>query len=99
MAATCASCRARICGARSASSCRNRSYSAALFGKTSSTAGRTPKDEAHIRELRTMLAAADADEIHLVLSSVTSSDALQRLKQDAELAARIRDGILERLRT
>jgi len=42
------------------------------------TAGRSPRDEAHIQELRAMLAEADADEVHLALSSVTSPDALQR---------------------
>jgi flagellar biosynthesis protein FlhF len=42
------------------------------------TAGRSPRDESHLHELRTMLAQAHADEVHLVLSSVTSSAALQR---------------------
>lgn len=42
------------------------------------TAGRSPRDDAHLQELRQMLAAAQADEIHLVLSSVTSDSALQR---------------------
>jgi flagellar biosynthesis protein FlhF len=52
------------------------------------TAGRSPRDEAHIQELRSMLAEADADEVHLVLSSVTSSDALQRsLEQFREVGA------------
>lgn len=42
------------------------------------TAGRSPRDEAQIQELRSMLAEADADEVHLVLSSVTSDHALVR---------------------
>jgi flagellar biosynthesis protein FlhF len=42
------------------------------------TAGRSPRDETHIQELRDTLAEANVDEIQLVLSSVTSSDALQR---------------------
>jgi flagellar biosynthesis protein FlhF len=42
------------------------------------TAGRSPRDETHLQELRAMLAEAQADEVHLVLSSVTSSAALQR---------------------
>lgn len=33
------------------------------------TAGRSPRDEVKIRELKSMLAEADADEVHLVLSS------------------------------
>lgn len=40
------------------------------------TAGRSPKDEVKIRELRSLLAEARADEIHLVLSSVTSASGL-----------------------
>jgi flagellar biosynthesis protein FlhF len=42
------------------------------------TAGRSPRDDAHLQELRQMLKEAQADEIHLVLSSVTSDAALQR---------------------
>lgn len=42
------------------------------------TAGRSPRDTSHIEELRTMIAAANADEIHLVLSSVASGESLQR---------------------
>ena len=34
------------------------------------TAGRSPKDEVRIQELRAFLTEADADEVHLVLSSV-----------------------------
>jgi flagellar biosynthesis protein FlhF len=52
------------------------------------TAGRSPRDEAHIQELRSMLAEADADEVHLVLSSVTSGDALERsVEQFREVGA------------
>jgi flagellar biosynthesis protein FlhF len=40
------------------------------------TAGRSPKDEVKIRELRALLAEARADEIHLVLSSVASAASL-----------------------
>lgn len=42
------------------------------------TAGRSPRDETHMQELRTMLAEADADEVHLVLSSVASGATLER---------------------
>jgi len=46
------------------------------------TAGRSPKDEIKIRELRTLLNEARADEIHLVLSSVASAKTLsQTLEQ------------------
>jgi flagellar biosynthesis protein FlhF len=44
------------------------------------TAGRSPRDEVKIQELRTMLAEAQADEVHLVLSSVNS---LENLKKTA----------------
>ncbi|MCC6494351.1 MAG: flagellar biosynthesis protein FlhF [Pirellulales bacterium] len=40
------------------------------------TAGRSPRDEVRIRELRTMLAEARPDEVHLVLSSAASSRGL-----------------------
>ena len=40
------------------------------------TAGRSPKDEVKIRELKALLAEAEADEVHLVLSSVASASAL-----------------------
>jgi flagellar biosynthesis protein FlhF len=42
------------------------------------TAGRSPKDELKIQELKSMLAEADADEVHLVLSSVASAKSLMR---------------------
>jgi flagellar biosynthesis protein FlhF len=42
------------------------------------TAGRSPRDESHMQELRATLADANPDEVHLVLSSVTSAEALQR---------------------
>ena len=37
------------------------------------TAGRSPKDEVRIQELRAFLTEADADEVHLVLSSVAGA--------------------------
>ena len=37
------------------------------------TAGRSPKDEVRIQELRAFLTEADADEVHLVLSSVAGN--------------------------
>jgi len=40
------------------------------------TAGRSPRDEVKIRELRALLAEARADEVHLVLSSVASAASL-----------------------
>ena len=42
------------------------------------TAGRSPKDEVKIRELRSLLAEARADEVHLVLSSAASAANLIR---------------------
>jgi flagellar biosynthesis protein FlhF len=42
------------------------------------TAGRSPRDEVKIQELRTMLSEAKADEVHLVLSAVGSAGALKR---------------------
>lgn len=45
------------------------------------TAGRSPRDEVKIQELKSMLHEARADEVHLVLSSVAS---LQALKKTAE---------------
>ncbi|MHB0955750.1 MAG: flagellar biosynthesis protein FlhF [Pirellulaceae bacterium] len=44
------------------------------------TAGRSPRDEVKIQELKSMLAEAEADEVHLVLSSVTS---LENMKKTA----------------
>ncbi|MHB8968990.1 MAG: flagellar biosynthesis protein FlhF [Pirellulaceae bacterium] len=44
------------------------------------TAGRSPRDEVKIQELKNMLAEAEADEVHLVLSSVNS---LENLKKTA----------------
>ena len=40
------------------------------------TAGRSPRDEVRIRELRSMLAEATPDEVHLVLSAATSARSL-----------------------
>ncbi len=42
------------------------------------TAGRSPRDEVRIQELKCMLAEARADEVHLVLSSVASQPGLER---------------------
>jgi flagellar biosynthesis protein FlhF len=42
------------------------------------TAGRSPRDEVKIQELRAFLQEARADEVHLVLSSVGSATTLQR---------------------
>ena len=42
------------------------------------TAGRSPRDEVKIQELKSMLAEARADEIHLVLSSVSSPTSLTK---------------------
>jgi len=42
------------------------------------TAGRSPKDEVKIRELRAFLTEAGADEVHLVLSSVASPRTLEQ---------------------
>lgn len=41
------------------------------------TAGRSPKDEVKIQELKAFLAESRADEVHLVLSSVSGASALQ----------------------
>ncbi len=40
------------------------------------TAGRSPRDDVKIQELKSMLAEAQADEVHLVLSSVASARSL-----------------------
>jgi flagellar biosynthesis protein FlhF len=42
------------------------------------TAGRSPRDEVKIQELRTMLGEAKADEVHLVLSIVGGASGLKR---------------------
>jgi flagellar biosynthesis protein FlhF len=42
------------------------------------TAGRSPKDEVRIQELRAFLSEAEADEVHLVLSSMASGRALEQ---------------------
>ncbi|MGO8690757.1 MAG: GTP-binding protein, partial [Thermoguttaceae bacterium] len=42
------------------------------------TAGRSPKDEVRIQELRAFVTEADADEIHLVLSAMTGERTLQQ---------------------
>jgi flagellar biosynthesis protein FlhF len=43
------------------------------------TAGRSPRDEVQLQELQAMLAEAAPDEVHLVLSSVTSAAGLSNL--------------------
>lgn len=45
------------------------------------TAGRSPRDEVRIQELKTMLGEANADEVHLVLSSVTSAASMKKTAQ------------------
>ena len=42
------------------------------------TAGRSPKDDVKIQELRALLAEADADEVHLVLAAVAGASTLAR---------------------
>ncbi|MEX0675748.1 MAG: flagellar biosynthesis protein FlhF [Pirellulales bacterium] len=42
------------------------------------TAGRSPRDEVKIQELKSMLAEASPDEVHLVLSSVASAGSLAK---------------------
>lgn len=42
------------------------------------TAGRSPKDEVKLQELKSFLGEAQADEVHLVLSSVASASSLRR---------------------
>jgi flagellar biosynthesis protein FlhF len=45
------------------------------------TAGRSPRDEVRVQELRTFLEEASADEVHLVLSSVAATRTLQETAQ------------------
>ena len=45
------------------------------------TAGRSPRDDIKIQELKSMLAEAQADEVHLVLSSISSGSTLTRTVQ------------------
>jgi flagellar biosynthesis protein FlhF len=45
------------------------------------TAGRSPRDEVRIQELRAFLTEAGADEVHLVLSSVAASRTLEETAQ------------------
>lgn len=49
------------------------------------TAGRSPRDEVKLQELKSMLAEAAPDEVHLVLSSVASASTL--VKTAAQFAA------------
>jgi flagellar biosynthesis protein FlhF len=51
------------------------------------TAGRSPRDEVKIQELRAFLAEAQADEVHLVLSSVASASSLARTAERFAVAA------------
>ena len=50
------------------------------------TAGRSPKDEVRLQELRAFISEASADEVHLVLSSMASS---RTLEQTAEQFAAV----------
>ena len=45
------------------------------------TAGRSPRDEVKIQELKSMLAEAMPDEVHLVLSSVASAGTLSKMAE------------------
>ena len=45
------------------------------------TAGRSPKDDVKIQELKAFITEAAADEVHLVLSSVASAATLQRTSE------------------
>jgi flagellar biosynthesis protein FlhF len=45
------------------------------------TAGRSPRDEVRVQELRTFLEEANADEVHLVLSSVAATRTLEETAQ------------------
>ncbi|NQT39626.1 MAG: flagellar biosynthesis protein FlhF [Planctomycetes bacterium] len=45
------------------------------------TAGRSPRDDIKIRELKAFLTEAEADEVHLVLSSVASGKTLRQTAQ------------------
>ena len=50
------------------------------------TAGRSPRDEVKIQELRAMLVEAKADEVHLVLSVVGGAAALRRTAEQFAVA-------------
>jgi flagellar biosynthesis protein FlhF len=45
------------------------------------TAGRSPKDEIRLQELKAFISEASADEVHLVLSSVAASRTLQQIAE------------------
>ena len=45
------------------------------------TAGRSPRDEVKIQELKTLLTEANADEVHLVLSATAGASSLVRTAQ------------------
>ncbi len=45
------------------------------------TAGRSPRDEVKIQELKSMLAEAAPDEVHLVLSSTASASSLSKMAE------------------
>ncbi|MBI3463810.1 MAG: flagellar biosynthesis protein FlhF [Planctomycetes bacterium] len=51
------------------------------------TAGRSPRDEVKIQELRAFLTEAQADEVHLVLSAVASASSLIRTAERFAVAA------------
>lgn len=52
------------------------------------TAGRSPKDEVQIQELKSMLGEANADEVHLVLSTTTAAKSLvNTARQFAQVGA------------
>lgn len=42
------------------------------------TAGRSPRDEIKIQELKSLLSEAKADEVHLVLSTASSAESLTK---------------------
>ncbi|MCA9263578.1 MAG: flagellar biosynthesis protein FlhF [Planctomycetales bacterium] len=48
------------------------------------TAGRSPRDEVQLQELKSMLSEAEADEVHLVLSVVAGSTSLAKLARRFE---------------
>jgi flagellar biosynthesis protein FlhF len=45
------------------------------------TAGRSPRDDVKIQELKSMLTEAAPDEVHLVLSSAASGSSLSKMAQ------------------
>jgi flagellar biosynthesis protein FlhF len=51
------------------------------------TAGRSPRDEVKIQELRAFLTEAQADEVHLVVSAVANASSLARTVERFAVAA------------